>query len=165
MIRQFTKRAPVLLAITMTLVVATAVAPAQTDKKKNKKQAPATVESTLPPPTPLPTPANGSLFTPAAAGADIVSDFKPRRIGDLVFVDVVEASTAIVSSSASRGRDSGAIGGVGTAVAAISNPAAATASTLITGMSQRKFEGKGTTQRTSKIEGRIVARVIEVLPN
>jgi flagellar L-ring protein precursor FlgH len=134
------------------------------DKKKDKKQTAPPAQSPAPP-VPIPSPANGSLFTPAAAGAELVSDFKPRRVGDLVFVDVVEASTAVVSSSASRGRNSGAIGGVGTAVAAISNPAAATASNLIAGMSQRKFEGKGTTQRTSQVQGRIVARVIEVLPN
>jgi flagellar L-ring protein precursor FlgH len=155
----------VLLATTTVLSgIAGNVATAQ-EKKKNKKQPPAPVQTPAPPPAPMPSPANGSLFTPAAAGAELVSDFKPRRVGDLVFVDVVEASTAVVSSSASRGRNSGTIGGVGTAVAAISNPAAATASTVIAGMSQRKFEGKGTTQRASQIQGRIVARVIEVLPN
>jgi flagellar L-ring protein precursor FlgH len=32
-------------------------------------------------------------------------------------------------------------------------------------MGQRKFEGKGSTQRSSKLQARIVARVVEVLPN
>ena len=164
MIRQFTFPFLIFLA-TVTVFTNIAGVNAQQDKKNSKKQPPVTAQSPPPAPAPLPSPANGSLFTPAAAGAELVSDFKPRRVGDLVFVDVVEASTAVVSSSASRGRDSGAIGGVGTAVAAISNPIAATTGSLISGMSQRKFEGKGTTQRASSLQGRIVARVIEVLPN
>src|SRR5262245_10327518 len=55
--------------------------------------------------------ANGSLFTQASATA-LVTDFKPRGVGDLVFVDVVEASNANVSSAANRSRDSGTIGGL-----------------------------------------------------
>lgn len=140
------------------------------DKKKNQPvrsriaTKPSTAESN---PTPAPAPpANGSLFTPEAPAANLVSDFKPRRVGDLVFVDVVETSTATVSSAASRGRDSGAISGLfSDAVATIPMPGIAAVSSVMSGLGQRKYEGKGSTERQSQLQARIVARVVEVLPN
>ena len=110
-------------------------------------------------------PANGSLFSSHTTPTNLVTDFKPRGVGDLVFVDVVETSTATVSSAASRGRDSGTVGGLTTAIGAIPIAGAAATSTVITAMGQRKFEGKGSTQRQSTMNARIVARVVEVLPN
>ena len=134
-------------------------------QKKNKQllvnQAETQPTAQAPQPTPV---ANGSLFSQTST-TNLVSDFKPRRVGDLVFVDVVEASTATVSSAASRGRDSGTIGGLTTAVGAIPVAGAAATSTVISAMGQRKFEGKGSTQRQSNLNARIVARVVEVLPN
>lgn len=137
------------------------------DKKKKKKTAPETAATpaVVIKPTPAPTPANGSLFTADAPAANLLGDFKARRVGDLVFVDIVEASAATVSSGASRARDSGTLGGLVGGVAAIPTPAAAVVSGVLNGMGQRKFEGKGSTQRSSKLQARIVARVVEVLPN
>ena len=114
------------------------------------------------PPAPQP---NGSLFSTQAGNTNLVTDFKPRGVGDLVFVDVVEASNATVSSAASRGRDSGTVGGLTTAIGAIPLAGAAATATVVTAMGQRKFEGKGSTDRNSKLNARIVARVVEVLPN
>jgi len=42
---------------------------------------------------------------------------------------------------------------------------ASTAGSVISEMGQRKFDGKGTTQRNSNVKARITARVVEVLPN
>ena len=168
------KLGQVLVAILIGLGALSFTAEARGDKKKKKSEpagtqpapAPQAIEiKPIPAPTPAPLPANGSLFTAEAAAANLVSDFKPRRIGDLVFVDVVEGSTATVSSNASRSRDSGTLGGLVGGVAAIPNPAAATVSGVMAGMGTRKYDGKGTTGRTSTLKGRIVARVIEVLPN
>jgi flagellar L-ring protein precursor FlgH len=108
---------------------------------------------------------NGSLFSSQAASTNLVTDFKPRGIGDLVFVDVVEASNAAVSSQASRARDSGTVGGLTTAIGAIPVAGAAVVGGVVTAMGQRKFEGKGSTNRNSKLNARIVARVVDVLPN
>ncbi len=112
-----------------------------------------------------PPPANGSLFTPDAPGVGLVSDFKARRVGDLLFVDIAETSTATVSSKASRSRDSGTLGGIVGAVGALPAPSAAVVSGVIGGLGTRKFEGKGSTERQSDLRARIAARVTEVLPN
>lgn len=110
-------------------------------------------------------PANGSLFTADAQGTDLLGDFRARRIGDLVFVDVVEGSTASVSSGAKRSRDSGTLGGLVTAAGALPAPGAAVIAGAAGALGNRKFEGKGNTNRTSDLRSRIAARVIEVLPN
>ncbi len=110
-------------------------------------------------------PANGSLFTADAQGLDLLGDFRARRIGDLVFVDVVEGSTASVASSAKRSRDSGTIGGLVTAAGALPTPGAAVIAGAAGALGNRKFEGKGNTERRSDLRSRIAARVIEVLPN
>ena len=77
----------------------------------------------------------------------------------------VPGSTASVSSGAKRARDSGTVGGLPTAVGSLPGASAAVAADAITALGQRKFEGSGTTNRTSDLKGRIAARVIEVLPN
>lgn len=110
-------------------------------------------------------PANGSLFSDAAVGSELFSDFKARRLGDLVFVDVIEASNASVSSGASRSRDSGTLGGLTTAAGALPVPGATVVAGVAGALGTRKYDGKGSTERTSKLQARIAARVIEVLPN
>jgi flagellar L-ring protein precursor FlgH len=143
-----------------------------TEKKKKKAKEPAekpavqpTAEIIPPPVAPAPQRTNGSLFSDATSRGDLFSDFKASRIGDLVFVNVVEASTATVSSGAKRDRDSGTLGGIIGAVGALPVPGAAVAGGVLGGIGTRKFEGKGSTQRTSALTARIAARVIEVLPN
>jgi flagellar L-ring protein FlgH len=110
-------------------------------------------------------PANGSLFVPEAPGTSLVTDFKARRLGDLIFIDVDETSLASVSSGATRNRDSGALGGLVGLIAQLPTPAAAAAGGVVGGLGTRKFEGKGSTQRQSTLQARITARVVEVLPN
>lgn len=110
-------------------------------------------------------PANGSLFTDNASNGNLLIDFKARRVGDLVFVDVVEENSATVSSNASRSRDSGNLGGIVPLVGALPVSGAATVGSVLGGLGQREFEGKGSTQRRSNVSARITARVVEVLPN
>ena len=110
-------------------------------------------------------PANGSLFTADAQGAELLGDFRARRVGDMVFVDVIEGSTANVSSGATRARDSGNYAGLVTAIGALPSPSAAAAAEVLGALGNRKYEGKGATQRTSTLRSRVAARVIEVLPN
>lgn len=110
-------------------------------------------------------PANGSLYTEGAQNGNLLADFKARRVGDLVFVDVVEQSAASVNSNAKRSRDSGALGGIGTAAGALPVPGAAVAGTIVGALGTRKYEGKGETERNSDVRARIAARVVEVLPN
>ncbi|MEP6850023.1 MAG: flagellar basal body L-ring protein FlgH [Acidobacteriota bacterium] len=110
-------------------------------------------------------PANGSLYTDGTVNGNLLRDFKARQIGDLVFVDVVETSTATVASSAARKRDSGNVAGLVPLLSALPVNGAATAGSVVSELGQRKFEGNGTTDRTSSVKARIAARVVEVLPN
>ncbi|MFM9904745.1 MAG: flagellar basal body L-ring protein FlgH [Pyrinomonadaceae bacterium] len=110
-------------------------------------------------------PSNGSLFTENSVNGNLLRDFKARQVGDLVFVDVVEENTANVTSNAKRDRDSGNLAGIVPLVSALPINGAAVAGSVLGGLGQRKFEGKGTTGRTSSVRSRITARVIEVFPN
>jgi flagellar L-ring protein precursor FlgH len=157
----------------LTISLLTSVSAQKDKKKKNKKnknQPELTVvkiEETAPPPvTPEPQkPANGSLFTDNSVNGNLLADFKARRVGDLVFVDIVESSEAEVTSGAKRNRDSGAVGGIGTIAGALPVPGAAIAGTIVGALGKRNYEGSGSTQRNSDVRARITARVVEVLPN
>jgi flagellar L-ring protein precursor FlgH len=148
-------------------------ASAQTDKKKKnkKKDAPklSVVEVAETPPVAPPViaikPANGSLYTDNAVNGSLLRDFKARQIGDLVFVDVVETSSATVTSGADRKRDSGNAAGIVPLLSGLPIGGAAVAGAVAGEMGQRKFEGAGKTNRTSDVRARIAARVVEVLPN
>lgn len=140
------------------------------DKKKDKKKPTLEVVQIQEKPTATPIveqqkPSNGSLFTDGATNANLLNDFKARRVGDLVFIDVVEENVAEVTSGAKRNRDSGAVGGIGTIAGALPVPGAAVAGTIVGALGTRKYEGNGSTQRNSTVRARITARVIEVLPN
>lgn len=160
------------------MMLSFAFATVQAQDKKSKKllkEQPklAVVQIEKTPPTPPPSvtvdeiikPPNGSLFTDSSANGNLFRDFKARQLGDLVFIDIDETSTATVTSGAKRARDSGAVGGIVTAAGALPVPGAAIAGTIIGAIGTRKYEGNGTTQRKSAINARITARVIEVLPN
>ncbi|MEQ1604157.1 MAG: flagellar basal body L-ring protein FlgH [Pyrinomonadaceae bacterium] len=112
-----------------------------------------------------PKPTNGSLFTDSSVNANLLRDFKARQTGDLVFIDVVESSTANVSSNAKRDRDSGNLGGLVPLVAGLPVNGAAVVAPVMGELGKREFEGKGSTSRTSLVRSRITARVLEVLPN
>jgi flagellar L-ring protein precursor FlgH len=160
----------ILLVCLLTAAAAFSVS-GQDKKKKGPKGTPklTVVEVNEKPPqivvvTP-PRPTNGSLFTEASQNANLLRDFKARQVGDLVFVDVVEASTASVRSNAERERDSGNVGGLVPLVAGLPINGAAAVAPVIGELGKREFEGKGSTGRTSTVRSRITARVIEVLPN
>jgi flagellar L-ring protein FlgH len=134
-------------------------------KDKKKKAEPVVIVPT-PLPTPIPVrPANGSLYTDESSMTSLVTDFKPHRVGDLVFVDVIEETDGKVESNAKRERDSGVLGGIGTLIGALPIPGASTAGTVVGALGTRKHDGKGSTERKSTVNARITARVIEVLPN
>jgi flagellar L-ring protein FlgH len=142
---------------------------AASDAKKKKKEKPSAATSTtmkaIPPAPVAPHQSNGSLFSDDARNVDLLSDFRPRRVGDIVFVDVAEASAASVSSTAKNARESGALGGA--IVGALSLPAAAApkVDAVVGALGTQKFDGSGSTTRKSSLVARIAARVVAVLPN
>jgi flagellar L-ring protein precursor FlgH len=158
------------LFLALSLLAFAATAQEKSKKKKGSEPKPTVVKinsdrTSGSIPVVVERPANGSLFTDSGANGGLFRDFKARQAGELVFVDVVEASTAAVSSGAKRGRDSGAVGGITNAVGALPISGASAVSGVIGALGQRKFEGNGQTQRDSEVRARITARVLEVLPN
>jgi len=153
-----------LLAILFVLTSTASVSAGWPKKKKKPLQEIVPVAEIKQTPAPAP-PANGSLFTDGAPNASLITNFKAQHVGDLVFIDVSETSTATVSSNASRSRDSGTVAGLAGGIAALPSPTAATVSGVVTALGQRKYDGKGSTARQSALKSRITARVVEVLPN
>lgn len=155
------------------LIVALSVAVPAQKKKKTKNPGPklTVVEIENVPPIREqgrigePSNENGSLYSDRAPNTSLLIDFKARAIGDLVFVDVVETSTANVSSGADRSRDSGTAGGLTTLAGVLPIPGAEAVSTVIGALGGREYSGSGSTKRNSNVTARITARVIEVLPN
>lgn len=142
------------------------------EKKKDKKKSEpklTVVEVSEKPPIPPTTetskPTNGSLFTDTSVNGNLLRDFKARQVGDLVFVDVVETSSANVTSNAKRDRESGNLGGIVPLITALPVNGAAVAGSVTGELGRREFEGKGSTGRNSSVRARITARVIEVLAN
>ena len=164
------KKALVLLFV-LTLVSGAVFAQDKKKKKKKKKNPAPTLTVVQMETTPVPKapqiapPQNGSLYSDNAPNASLLVDFKARRVGDLLFVDVVETSTASVSSGADRSRDSGTNSGISTIAGALPISGAAAIASSITGLGTREFSGSGSTRRNSNVTARITARVIEVLPN
>lgn len=120
-----------------------------------------------PTPAPLapPRPVTGSLFTDGAPMGSLFSDFKATRVGDLVFIDVVEESTGSVESTAKRSRESGTLAGLAGLIAAMPFSGSSTVSSVMSGLGERRFEGKGDSTRASSMTAHIAARVIEIFPN
>src|ERR1044071_7749918 len=86
------------LLVLTALAMLTGSAAASDAKKKKKEKPGATVSAAsttmkaIPPAPVAPQHANGSLFSDDARNVELLSDFRPRRVGDIVFVDVAEAS-------------------------------------------------------------------------
>lgn len=140
-------------------------------KKARKRSEPklAVVEVREQPPVPpiveMQKPTNGSLFTEGSVNGNLLRDFKAQNVGDLVFVDVVETSSANVTSNAKRNRESGNLGGIVPLITALPVNGAAVAGSVTAELGRREFDGKGSTGRNSSVRARITARVIEVLAN
>jgi flagellar L-ring protein FlgH len=127
----------------------------------------------LPPPPPwAPTPMSarippgpateGSLWRGTAPMADLYSDLRARRVGDVVTIKIVENAEALKSASTKTSRESGISGSVTSFFGAPLNfhgfkPEVA-------GSMKNDFEGSGTTQRKDTLVATMTAKVVDVLP-
>ncbi len=106
-------------------------------------------------------PASGSLYHPSRhRGA--FEDWRARRVGDLVTIQIVENVTASQKSTSTLNRASSTSAGVD-AFPLIS--AAAKAKLKIGLESANDFSGKGGTESANTFAGSITASVVEVLAN
>jgi flagellar L-ring protein precursor FlgH len=144
------------------VVAAAALQPALAGEKRKKGDP---VPAPPSPPAAVTYAGNGSLYSNATAGEGLFSDFKPRRVGDLVFVDVIETSAATVSSGANQARKAAGVAGVVGAAGTVPVPGAGLTAAALGDFANRKYDGSGSTERQSRLRARIAARVIEVLPN
>ncbi len=117
---------------------------------------------------PTPKPKEGSLFRPGM-GASLVSDFRARRIGDVVTIKIVENLKGSKDVKTQRQRQSqfniGLSGLLGLNLKkGVSSLTGFDPSQVIGGTTNDKFNGNGQTSRNTSLVGTISARVIKVLP-
>lgn len=102
-----------------------------------------------------------SLWADNTIMADLFSDTKARRIGDIVTIQVSESSSAENSASTDTDRESSLSAGIqeffGAGVDTLDN-------FNVQGGIESEFEGSGSTTRRGNLEAFITARVVEVLP-
>ncbi len=103
-----------------------------------------------------------SLWVDNTIMADLFSDTKARRVGDIVTIQVSESSSAENSASTDTGRESSLSAGIqeffGAEVDTLDN-------FNVEGGIESEFEGNGSTTRSGNLKAFITARVVEVLPS
>lgn len=110
---------------------------------------------------PAAAPSAGSLFSPGSPGP--YGDFKARRVDDIVVVRVVEATDATAAATTKTDRKAEINAGVPRLLGLESHIPAI--KDIVQGSSSSKFNGDGSTQRSSALTTQIAARVVEVLPS
>ncbi len=107
----------------------------------------------------------GSLYTVAGPNADLYSDFKARRVNDLVTIRIEETTTAENTADSQTNRKSSTAMGVPNFFGVEGHNPTVPFDKLITANSDMSFKGDGTTKRTGVVSAILSARVRDVLPN
>lgn len=111
----------------------------------------------------------GSLWQNDGVLGELFVDHKARRVGDIVTVNIVEASTASNQASTKSGRKSSVSGGMESffnmekrfpTTHPFFNPFSS-----VKGGLESTFDGTGATSRSGKLNAYLTARVTEVHPN
>ncbi|HHX01556.1 MAG TPA: flagellar basal body L-ring protein FlgH [Firmicutes bacterium] len=100
--------------------------------------------------------AASSLFAPSSGS--LFSDYKARRIGDLVTVLIIEQARATQSSDTSSGNNNTLSLGPGGGALADLIP-------LLRFSHSGQFDGSGSTSRGSSVTAKITTRVVEIYDN
>lgn len=105
----------------------------------------------------------GSLFSPAARYADLASDLRGHRVGDIITIRVEENASAVSSGTVKTQRNSALqsniaqLGGITRATGPLAN--------LAKMGTQSSLDGQGTTTRGATLTDTMSALVTQVLPN
>ncbi|MFZ7125703.1 MAG: flagellar basal body L-ring protein FlgH [Desulfobacterales bacterium] len=124
--------------------------------------------------------AEGSLWSDEGMLAELFVDPKARRVGDIVTIEIVEATSASNSASTETDRESSLSAGVEKFFGIEKrftdpnhpdykpypdvNPFAAAGEASVKGSMSSEFEGNGSTTRKGAVKGIMTARVVEVTP-
>jgi flagellar L-ring protein FlgH len=109
------------------------------------------------------TPTIGSLWNPDALMADLASDTKAKRIGDMITIQLTESTTSALQQSAQTQRSFSASSGISAFLGLIG--AKSPANNLFSPSSTQALTGKGQTALATSISTSLAGNVVEVLPN
>ncbi|MBM3762839.1 MAG: flagellar basal body L-ring protein FlgH [Acidobacteria bacterium] len=107
--------------------------------------------------------APGSTFSESGRYSDLATDFRARRVGDVITIQVSDRLSATSQGTSASSRKSSAnsnitrLLGQPSALGALSNLAALTG--------ESKLDGSGATNRSNVLTTTLSGRVVEVLPN
>lgn len=106
---------------------------------------------------------DGSLWVSHGRRSDLFRDFKAREINDVVTIAVSESTRAVTSADAANSRKSSA--GLGIAGLFGAENKVKELPGAVDAKSDSKYEGQGSTSRSTSISTSLTARVIQVLAN
>jgi len=109
-----------------------------------------------------PSPTVGALWTPTSSYTDLSSDYKARRVNDLIVIQIVEQTNAAVDGSVKTQRTFNASSGIG--VMGMPGPTSGWQN-IFTPNSSRTLNGQAQTSSDSSLSTSLSGRVVEVLPN
>jgi flagellar L-ring protein precursor FlgH len=109
--------------------------------------------------------ADGSLYADAGPNWNLFSDFKARRMNDIVTIHVVESTVATSKADAQTGRKGSMSASAPALFGLESHVSSVPWSNLLETNSAAQFAGSGTTTREGTLSAYIAARVRDVLPN
>ncbi|MGA8220401.1 MAG: flagellar basal body L-ring protein FlgH [Candidatus Acidiferrales bacterium] len=108
-------------------------------------------------------PTTGSLWNPDALMGDLASDDKAVRKGDMITIQLAEATTSALQQSAQTSRAFNASSGVSAFFGNLS--ATNRAQNLFSPNSLQTLTGKGQTALTTSLTTSLTGNVVEILPN
>ncbi len=113
---------------------------------------------------PAPTYSNpGSLYNPVDQ-LDLYSDGRARKVGDIVFVNIVENNTASNEASTVTSKSSTQDTGISSLFGMTSLPfAGQLGANMLSTSNESDFDGSGTTERSNSITATVGARVVRVM--
>lgn len=105
---------------------------------------------------------SGSLWSDEKPQSSLFSDFRANKVGDILTVRIVESSKGNKNASTSTEKDSS----ISTSLSALFGlPTDKLSKGSVGAETSEKFDGAGSTSRSSQLSAVMTAKVLDVLPN